>query len=55
MIGRSMSPSMNCTATSEPMRGTQTAPQLAPAAGVATRTQVPLCSLPGALPVSSAL
>ncbi len=47
--GRSMSPSRNPTSTSWPLRGSTTPPQLSPAHGVITRTQVHADALPGAL------
>jgi hypothetical protein len=40
---------MKATSTSCPRRGVKTLPQFCPATGVATRTQVPVASLVGAL------
>ncbi|CUI27894.1 Uncharacterised protein [Achromobacter kerstersii] len=51
--GWSISPSINSTMTSVPPRGRWCAPQLGPACELATRSQVPERSSPGALPLAS--
>jgi hypothetical protein len=50
--GRSMSPSMKVTTTSWPRRGMKALPQLAPATGWSTRTQVPEASEAGEFEVA---